>query len=196
MNDLPQAPRERGAGEPQPREFFGAEDPSSRDAVAPSEWEAVDRFLDEGPGGPERLIPVLLRVQHRLGYVPYPIQEYVASRLGLAPVRAVGVISFYRAFSTVPPARHQIRICLCPSCSLGGADAALSAALDVCGLTREGRSGDGLFDVASERSLGVCGLEPVLTVDGVLHRGLSPVQVREMVRRLKQAAADGSGDAR
>ena len=135
----------------------------------------------------------MLRVQHRLGYVPFPVQEYVAERLGLAPVQIFGVVSFYRAFSTVPPARYRIRVCLCPSCSLGGAAGILAAATDACGSLEDGRSADGIFEVRAERSLGVCGLEPVVTVNDVSHRGLSPEALRALVERLRRAAAAERG---
>jgi NADH:ubiquinone oxidoreductase subunit E len=196
MNDLPLVPALGPDPPAEPGDFFGAEDARAAESIDPAVWEIVDRLLDERPGGPERLIPVLLAVQRRLGSVPHPVQEYVAGKLRLTPVQVYGVVRFYSGLCTDPPARHRIRVCVCPHCALDGGLAILEAVSRACAVGAGGRSADGRFEVGPVRGLEVCGLGPVVLVGDTLHRGLTPETARALVERLRESQSDDAPETR
>ena len=79
-------------------------------------WGRIDDFLANNAGGQERLIPLLHMVQDDLGYLPVPVQEYVAGKLGLSPTQVYGVVSFYDYFTTTPRGKYRLEVCMGTAC--------------------------------------------------------------------------------
>ena len=65
----------------EPPGFFGAERAQPAEEIPPEVWAEIDDYLVQNSGGHERLIPLLHKVQERLGYLPFPVQEVIADRL-------------------------------------------------------------------------------------------------------------------
>jgi len=172
--------------------FFGAEQAQPAERIDPEVWTEIDDFLSRNPGGRERLIPLLHRVQQRLGYLPFEIQEHLADRLHLSPVQVFGVVSFYHLFTTTPRARHQFKVCLGTACFVRRAQRLLETLEDACEVEAGGISEDRLFNLDPVRCIGACGLAPAVMVDGEVHGHASPTELREMVRWLRSGAgSDG-----
>jgi len=177
---------ERGdAGE---RGFFGAGAPGNGEPVDPEAYAIVDRYVAEHPGGRERLIPLLHRVQEHLGYLPFPIQEYVAEKLGLSPVEVYGVVSFYHFFTTTPRGRYQLKVCMGTACFVNGAQTICDVVGDLLGIGVGEVTGDRLFSLEQVRCIGACGLAPAMMVNDEVHGHLTPNAIRKLVRKLKTAA--------
>jgi NADH:ubiquinone oxidoreductase subunit E len=172
----------------EPQEFYGAEQVRSAEEIPSEIWAAIDEFVETESGGRERLIPLLHMVQHRLGYLPFPVQEVVADRLGLSPIQVYGVVSFYNAFTTTPRARHQVKVCLGTSCFVRNAGQLMTALKDTCQCEAGGISDDGLFNLDEVRCIGACGLAPAITIDGEVHGNLTASKARRLADRLRKAA--------
>ena len=82
--------------------FFGTEQARLTEKIEPETWTEIDDYLARNPGGQERLVPLLVRVQKALGYLPFAVQEYIADKLGLSPIQVHCVVSFYNYFTTTP----------------------------------------------------------------------------------------------
>ena len=137
--------------------------------VGVAEREAADVLLgpenDGGPGRPsrDRLLPALLAVQARVGWVSEGALNHICRRLGLPPAEAFGVASFYRMISLSPRAPAVAHVCEDLACRLKGAEA-------LCGelerrLGAPGRDGDGR-SATWQRSacLGLCDSAPAALV--------------------------------
>jgi NADH-quinone oxidoreductase subunit F len=99
----------------------------SASGPSPLEKEAVDALLagrGEGVPTPLRtlLLPSLLAVQARAGWVSEGALNYICSRLDVAPAEAFGVASFYRMISLTPRPASMAYVCEDLSCRLKGSE--------------------------------------------------------------------------
>ena len=154
----------------------------------PEVYEIVDAYVSEHPGGQEQLIPLLHRVQERLGYLPFEIQEYVAAKLGLSPIEVHSVVSFYHFFTTTPRGRYQLKVCMGTACFVNNAQTICDVLGDVLGLAVGEVGEDLLFSVEQVRCIGACGLAPAMMVNDDVHGHLDATATRKLVRKLKTAA--------
>lgn len=162
----------------------------------------VDGYLAENRGGSERLIPLLHRVQEEIGYLPFPVQEYIASRLGMSPVQVFSVVSFYHFFTTVPRGRFQVKVCMGTACYVRGGQTLLEALAEHLKVEVGSISPDRMFNLEQVRCIGACGLAPAIMVNNDVFGNLTPEAIRKLARKLRaqakaemQAAAQARGEA-
>jgi NADH:ubiquinone oxidoreductase subunit E len=168
--------------------FFGAEQLSSKDQIAPEVWALIDDYLAQNPGGRDRLIPLLHRVQGSLGYLPFGVQEYIADKLGLSPIQVYGVVSFYHFFTTTPRGKHELKVCLGTACFVRHALRLIETLTQTLGIEVGGVTEDRLFSVEQVRCLGACGLAPAMMHNNETFGNLTPKELRKIVSRLKTRA--------
>lgn len=187
MRTDPDAPA-MPAGQEESQGFYGSlrPPPSAEEDRQARAW--VDEYLDQRPGGAERLIPLLHWVQGKLGYLPFEIQEYVAERLGISPIQVYGVVSFYHFFTTTPRGRYQLKVCLGTACFVKQSQQLLDTLSEELGTEVGGISSDGLFNLEQVRCIGACGLAPAAMVGDHVSGNLTPAKVRNLVRRLRREA--------
>ena len=164
-----------------------AGEPSDGD-VAPETLALIDGFLRDHPGGPERLIPTLHCAQEELGYLPFPVIKTIAERLGISPIQAYGVVSFYHFFTTTPRGRYQLKVCMGTACFVRNANSVLESIHDTIGLEVGGVTKDRLFSLEQVRCLGACGLAPAMMVNGEVHGHLTRAGVRKLLQGLRAKA--------
>jgi NADH:ubiquinone oxidoreductase subunit E len=149
------------------------------------EKERIDEILDTYRPKMGGLIPVLQQVQEILGFLPIPVQNYIALGLGIPPSDVFGVVTFYSFFTMVPRGRHIIRICLGTACFVKGSAKLLdtvSRHLSVeVGETTEDRE----YSLDVVRCLGACGLAPVMVIDDVTHGQVDPKEVVDIVESVR-----------
>lgn len=182
-------------GMAQPHGFFGTGDPLPSRGIDPDVWLLVDDYVAAHPGGPGRLIPLLRLVQDRLGYLPFPVQEYVAHKLGMSPIQVYGVVSFYRFFTSVPRGRYHLRVCSGTGCHLRHAEFILDRMERLLGIRAGEVTADLLFSLEEVGCLGVCGRSPAVMVNNDLYGDMTGRKLRELVGMLKEQAggSEGSG---
>jgi NADH:ubiquinone oxidoreductase subunit E len=154
--------------------------------------EEITRYLEDHPGGPERLVSLLHTVQGKLGYLPVPVLEWMADPLGLSPVQVHGVVSFYSFFTTEPGGRFRIRLCRGTTCYLRPGLPLLDLVRELLGIDVGETTADGIFRLEQVRCIGACGQAPALTVNGEIHGHLTPAGLRALVDRLRREAGGGA----
>jgi len=169
----------------EPPGFFGAEQAQTAEEVAPEVWAEIDDYLARNPGGQERLIPLLHRVQEQLGYLPFPVQEVIADRLGLSPIQVYGVVSFYHFFTTTPRGKHEFKVCMGTACFVRHAQRLVETVQQVFGVDIGEVTEDQLFGLEQVRCLGACGLAPAMMHNGETLGNLTPKSLRKMVLKLQ-----------
>ena len=141
-----------------------------------AERRAVGAVADEVPPGPysrrELLLPALLSVQYRVGFVSEAALAEICRRLGVPPAEAYGVASFYHLISLrgQPPA--VAHVCTDVSCALAGADGLCRALEERLGPAGEPCAG-GRATWKPSPCLGLCERAPAALV---LHAGETPVE--------------------
>jgi len=151
----------------------------------PEAKEQIDKILDSYKDHMGGLIPVLQQVQGILGFLPIPVQHYIALGLGIPSSDVFGVVSFYSFFTMVPRGRHIIRICLGTACFVKGSGKlldTLSRHLKVSvGETTEDRE----YSLEVVRCIGACGLAPVMVIDEETHGMVDPSEIVEIVESVR-----------
>ncbi len=123
------------------------------------------------------LIPILQRVQGRLGYLPREAMREIAEFLGIPDIDVYGVVTFYNQFRLTPPGRHSIRVCLGTACHMKGGYITLDAWSRRLGVDSGETTADREFDLDTVACVGCCTMAPVTVVDDRPEGKVEPTKV-------------------
>jgi len=151
----------------------------------------VDYLLNEEEGAKEKtqqvlkkfgrkqgnLIPILQKVQEKLGYLPGDAMREIAAFLGIPEVDVFGVVTFYNQFRLNPPGKHSIRVCLGTACHMKGGYITMDAWKRRLGIDVRQTTPDREFDLDSVACVGCCVMAPVTVVDGKPEGFVEPTKV-------------------
>jgi NADH-quinone oxidoreductase subunit E len=139
------------------------------------QFQRVLDIIDEYDRNPDKLIPILQKVQEEYRYLPEEIMTLIATSLGISPAKVYGVATFYAHFTLKPKGKYLIRLCDGTACHVKRSTDLLDALRKRLGLT-EGRdtTPDLLFTIETVSCLGACGLAPVITVNDEVHGLMTP----------------------
>ena len=117
------------------------------------------------------VIPLLDLAQRQVGaetgtqgWLPIPVQEFVARELGMPPVRVLEVSTFYTMFNLAPVGRFHVQVCGTTPCMLRGSDDVLEACYKR-GLKKGHTTEDGLFTLNEVECLGACANAPMVQIN-------------------------------
>ncbi len=148
----------------------------------------IDR---DDPRRKETLIQTLHKAQSIWGYLPEPVQRFIADRYGIAHAEVSGVISFYNYFTTTRKGDVQISVCMGTACYVNGAEQVLREFERVLGIKSGQVTADYKFSLDSLRCVGACGLAPVVLIGEQVYGKVRPDQVAEILEHyLVQAGAE------
>jgi len=119
------------------------------------EQAAVDAVLDGTEARRDLLLPALIALQERIGWVSRGGLDHICRRLDIAPAEAYGVASFYAMLSLEERPRRQVHVCVDVVC--GAARRA----------ERPGRAEPGIEDdpeLVASPCLGLCERAPAALV--------------------------------
>lgn len=153
----------------------------------------VVEFIEEclGREHPESfLMAVLHKVQDYHGFLSQAHMYEVAQRLQVPTSTVSGVSTFYHFFRLKPRGKYAISVCLGTACFVKGADNILEAFKMELGIKLGETTKDGLYSLEHTRCLGVCGLAPVVTINGKVFSQVTPQQVPEILNRVLSQDAE------
>jgi NADH-quinone oxidoreductase subunit E len=122
------------------------------------------------------VIPLLWRAQEQNeGWLPEPAIRYVAEMLGMAPIRAYEIATFYTMFQLAPVGRKaHVQVCGTTPCMLRGSQ----ALIDVCKRRihpeQHHLSADGQFSWEEVECLGSCANAPMVQIWNDTYEDLTP----------------------
>jgi NADH-quinone oxidoreductase subunit E len=129
------------------------------------------------------LIPLLQRVQEKLGYISEEAIQHISRFLKVSENQIFGVASFYSQFRFNPPGRNSIKVCLGTACHVRGGQIlceAVGRELDVSpGQTTK----DKRFDLQRVACLGCCALAPVIQVNDDIHSRMTVIRLKEVLNK-------------
>ena len=109
----------------------------------------------------------------------------VAKYLGIPPVWAYEVATFYSMFDLAPVGRHKVAICTNISCWLNGANDLVAHAEKQLTCKHGGTSPDGKVTLkVEEECLAACAGAPMMVVDGHYHEKLTPESLDKILDSL------------
>ncbi|MCP2041317.1 NADH-quinone oxidoreductase subunit E [Neisseria sp. HSC-16F19] len=129
--------------------------------------QQIDAELAKYPADQRRsAVMAALRIaQVEKGYLAPETIEFVADYIGMAPVAAYEVATFYNMYDLAPVGKYKITVCTNLPCALrGGVDAAdyLKKKL---GIGFGETTADGKYTLMEGECMGACGDAPVLLVN-------------------------------
>jgi NADH-quinone oxidoreductase subunit E len=123
------------------------------------------------------LIPILQKVQGKLGYLPREAMLEVAQFLDVPEIDVYGVVTFYNQFRLNPPGRHSIRVCLGTACHMKGGYITLDAWKRRLTINQGETTPDREFDLDTVACVGCCTMAPVTVVDNKPLGQVEPTKV-------------------
>ena len=124
-----------------------------------------------------QLIPILQKVQSRLGYLPRGAMIEIARFLRIRPIDVYSVVTFYNQFRLHPPGKHSVRVCLGTACHMKGGYITLDAWKRRLGIDRGQTTPDKEFDLDTVACVGCCTMAPVTVVDEKAEARVEPTRV-------------------
>lgn len=109
-------------------------------------------------------IAALAIAQEEKGWLSTAAIEYVADYLGIPPVAALEVATFYNMYDLQPVGRHKLTVCTNLPCMLSGGYHALDYLKEKLGIGVGETTADGRFTLKEGECMGACGDAPVLLV--------------------------------
>jgi NADH-quinone oxidoreductase subunit E len=141
--------------------------PETGGMLSPESYRRIDRETAKFPAQQKRsaVVAALAIAQDELGWLPPWAIEAVAKYLGMPPIAAYEVATFYSMFDLNPVGRFKLSLCTNLPCALSGATRAaahLKAKLQIgFGET----TSDGMFTLKEGECFGACGDAPVILVN-------------------------------
>ncbi len=139
------------------------------------------KFIDDHKDQPGAVMPVLQEAQKVFGYIPEPIVDLMALKLGKPSSEIYGVATFYSQFTFKPRGKHEICVCLGTACYVKGADKLLNDFCEALEVKPGETTEDGEFSVIETRCVGECGIAPVVTLDGENIGNVKPDMVHKII---------------
>lgn len=115
---------------------------------------AFAEVIGDLPRERSAVLPALLRIQRRLGYVPGDAVEAIAAHLRLTASDVDGIATGYPDLRRVPPSSLIVRVCTGLSCAMEGALELQTALV--------GRAAELGIEVQSAPCLFACAMAPVV----------------------------------
>jgi NADH:ubiquinone oxidoreductase subunit E len=150
----------------------------------------VEEIVDRHGASRDRLIAILLDCQQEFRYLPRPLIERVAGRVGVPVMTVLGIATFYRGFSLKPVGEHQVSVCTGTACQILGAPKLVEAFEQELGIKKGETTADGRFSLHTVNCPGCCGLAPVVNVGEDVHSKVTPADVHVLVERYRAGVPD------
>ena len=141
--------------------------------------DAVDMYH----GKKEDVIPILMKVNQEIGFIPKKAMEQISTRMRIPQSHLFSVATFYHMFFTEKTGRHIIKFCESAPCHVVGGQEVLETLKKELGIKPGETSVDGKWTLTTTSCLGVCGAGAVIMVDEDIHDNFTPNQIPDILAK-------------
>lgn len=147
----------------------------------------AESVLKRYPRKQAAMLPVLHIAQEQNGHISTAVEARVARLLEVPEVEVHMVVTFYTLFLEHAPGRHQIRLCMSPSCSLCDAEKIKEHLEKRLGVASGETTEDGkvTWEAVSD-CLGACEIAPMMQLDKDYYGPLTPEMVDALLEEIDQ----------
>jgi NADH-quinone oxidoreductase subunit E len=156
--------------------------------LKPETLRSIDEVIPRYPTKRSAALPLLHLVQEDQGYIATEAMEWIAARLGVAPISIYELVTFYPMFRTKPIGRRHIRVCRTLSCALMGGYKTCAEFERQFSTKRGEVSPDGEVTIEFVECLASCGTAPVVMIDDDLHEKVDCAKARALSEEIKAEA--------
>ena len=139
---------------------------------------------------PDKLIPILQRIQAEFGYLPEEAMNRVAEFCRVAESKVFGIASFYAQFRFAPLGKTQVTTCRGTACHVRGAPQILDEVKRQLGIEEGETTPDLEYSLETVACIGCCALAPCLTINGKVEAKVTPKRVKELFAAKKKEEQD------
>ena len=147
--------------------------------------DELNKIIEKYKAEPGGLIPLLEEAQALLGYLPITVQKQISDKTNIPLSRIYGVATFYSFFTMIPRGKHTVKVCLGTACYVKGGKEIKEIIEKEFGVKTGEITSDRMFTYETVRCLGVCGLAPVIVVDGEIYAKVKFSKVKEILEQYK-----------
>ena len=145
--------------------------------------ETANQAVDMYHSKKKELIPILMKVNQEIGFIPKEAMEQISSRMHIPKSQLYSVASFYHMFFTNQTGRHVIKFCESAPCHVAGGREVFDALRNVLELEPGETSSDGKWTLTTTSCLGVCGVGPVMMIDEDIYGNITPIQISDILAK-------------
>ncbi|MFC2122509.1 NADH-quinone oxidoreductase subunit NuoE [Bacteroidota bacterium] len=136
------------------------------------------------------LIPILQKVQEKLGYLPEEAISEVARFLRLSKNEVFGVASFYAQFRFERQGEYGVKVCLGTACHVRGGGRIMDTVKQGIGIEPGETSEDYKFSLERVACFGSCALAPVMVVDKTVYGRMTTAKARQVLAKYQEEIED------
>ena len=148
----------------------------------------IDREIAKYPADQKQsaVMAALAIAQEQLGWLSSEAIEAVANYLGMAPVAAYEVATFYNMYDLKPVGKYKVSVCTNLPCMLTGGVDAGEYLQKKLGIGYNETTPDGLITLKESECMGACGDAPVMIVNNRrMCSWMNPEQIDKLLAELK-----------
>ena len=149
--------------------------------------QIVAQILAATPPTYDRLLPALLDVQARVGFVPPESIGAIALHFNLARADVHGVVTFYQDLRTTPAGRHVVQICQAEACQAVGCRSLTAHAERRLGLALG--DSDARIALLAGYCFGNCACGPTVRIDDAIHGRVTHEAFDALIDALPESAS-------
>lgn len=132
------------------------------------------------------VMAALAIAQEEQGWLSSEAIEFVANYLGMAPMAAYEVASFYNMYDLKPVGKHKLTVCTNLPCMLSGGLDAAEYLKTKLGIGFGETTADGRFTLQEGECMGACGDAPVVLVNNRrMCSCMQPDQIDKLLEELE-----------
>jgi NADH-quinone oxidoreductase subunit E len=131
----------------------------------------------------EDLVPILLKVNKELGFLPNEALKTISEKLRISQSQLYSVATFYKMLFTKKMGRHVVKFCESAPCHVAGGRQAWEAIKDELNLRSGETSPDGKWTLITVSCLGLCSAGPVMIVDEDVYGNLTAENLSSIFAR-------------
>ena len=135
--------------------------------LTPESLKKIDLEIAKYPLGQQQsaVMAALAIAQEQVGWLSPEAIESVAKYLGMAPMAAYEVASFYNMYDLKPVGKYKLTVCTNLPCMLSGGVDAGEYLRKKLGIDFNETTPDGKFTLKEGECMGACGDAPVMLVN-------------------------------
>ena len=135
--------------------------------LTPESLKKIDLEIAKYPLGQQQsaVMAALAIAQEQVGWLSPEAIESVANYLGMAPMAAYEVASFYNMYDLKPVGKYKLTVCTNLPCMLSGGIDAGEYLRKKLGIDFNETTPDGKFTIKEGECMGACGDAPVMLVN-------------------------------
>ncbi|MDA8259464.1 MAG: NADH-quinone oxidoreductase subunit NuoE [Betaproteobacteria bacterium] len=135
--------------------------------LSPESLKKIDREVAKYPADQKQsaVMAALVIAQDEKGWLSQETIAVVANYLGMAPMVAYEVASFYNMYDLHPVGKYKLTVCTNLPCALSGGVHAADYVKEKLGIDFNETTADGKFTLKEGECMGACGDAPVMLVN-------------------------------